>query len=331
MGPPQRFVGVDVADSGDRALRQQLGLDACRAEAHGPPQLVGVNASSNGSGPWAASVGNETWSPVVTTAMRPKRRTSRYSSVAPSSNVHVGANVRVGPTRGGDAEHAGHAEVNDELVVVVEIEQQVLAPTPMPANGGAHGEDGGGELRGLVGGRCDDAASLDAGPELAADGLDLGQLGHGATVASLLVNDRFDEVLDEAAILARPRRGTCRGLGVGLLAEWVDIDDLLVRLGGRDRPRRSRWRRRARRCVPEAGPVAVALSAAAGVTEPAVGRRGAGTAVALLAWEIVDPFSGNVSLVVEFEHADLVRHSMLVEIEDEVGGRHQLRPAGPGR
>jgi hypothetical protein len=53
-----------------------------------------------------------------------------------------------------------------------------------------------------------------------------------------------------------------------------------------------------------------------------------GTAVAQLAWAIVDPFSGNVSIVVEYEHADEARHSMLVEVEGAAAVDIHFGPPG---
>lgn len=112
----------------------------------------------------------------------------------------------------------------------------------------------------------------------------------------------------------------------GLVAEWVDTDDLLARLRASHRPEALAIARALEAFVPEAADAAAALSSA-GVAEPEWGEM-VGSAVALLAWEIVDPFSGNSSLVVEFEHRDAVRHSMLVEIEDECAVDINFGPPG---
>jgi len=83
-----------------------------------------------------------------------------------------------------DREDAGHAEVDDQLPVVVGGQEQVLATSK-------HGQDAGtdhlgcvGELRRRVGARRHDATAREAGVELAPDGLDLGQFGHRRTVAA---------------------------------------------------------------------------------------------------------------------------------------------------
>ena len=60
-------------------------LDRRRAAAN----RAASSASSKGSGPSAANVGSEAWSPRRTTASRPSRRTSRNTSSLPSSRNHT--------------------------------------------------------------------------------------------------------------------------------------------------------------------------------------------------------------------------------------------------
>ena len=128
------------------------------------------------------------------------------------------------------------------------------------------------------------------------------------------MNERFAEVLDEAALLRDLDAARAEVWVSGLLGEWADLDDLLDLLGASIRSEALAVARAATTMLPEAGAIATAL-AARGIDEPPW-LADVGTAVAHQAWEIVDPFSGNVSVVVEYEHADGVRHSMLVEIED---------------
>jgi hypothetical protein len=137
---------------------------------------------------------------------------------------------------------------------------------------------------------------------------------------------RFDEILDEAEMLLELDAARAEVWVSGLVAEWVDTDDLLAQLGGSDRPVALAIACALEAFVPEAEKVSAAL-AAVGLVEPDWAEA-VGTAVALLAWEIVDPFSGNISLVVEFEHSDEVRHSMLVEIEDECAVDINFGPPG---
>ena len=140
------------------------------------------------------------------------------------------------------------------------------------------------------------------------------------------MRERFDEVLDEAEMLFDLDAARAEVWVSGLVAEWVDTDDLLALLGASDRPEALAIACALEAIVPEAAHTAETL-VAAGMVRPEWAEV-IGSAVAMLAWEIVDPFSGNSSLVVEFEHADLVRHSMLVEIEDEAAVDINFGPPG---
>ena len=140
------------------------------------------------------------------------------------------------------------------------------------------------------------------------------------------MNERFAEVLDEAALLRDLDAARAEVWVSGLLGEWADLDDLLVLLGASVRPEALAGARAATTMRPEAGAIATAL-AARGIDEPPW-LADVGTAVAHQAWEIVDPFSGNVSVVVEYEHADAVRHSMLVEIEEGAAVDINFGPPG---
>ena len=140
------------------------------------------------------------------------------------------------------------------------------------------------------------------------------------------MNERFDEVLDEAAVLHELDAARAEVWVSGLLAEWGDLDDLLARLGTSPRPEALAVARAATAMLPDAVSVAEAL-AAGGLAEPPWSAE-IGSAVPLEAWEIVDPFSGNSSVVVEYEHADGVRHSMLVEIENGAAVDIHFGPPG---
>lgn len=240
--------------------------------------------------------------------------------------VPRGPHVLVGDPGLGDAQHAGHAEVHDQLVIVVEREQQVFAATLDLADARAARGNCGGELGRLVGAGVEDETAGQSRGELAPNGLDLGQLGHLVTVASALVSERFNEILDEATMLLDLDAARAEVWVSGLVAEWVDTDDLLAQLGASDRPEALAIARALQAFVPDAADAAAALSSA-GVAEPEWGAM-VGSAVALLAWEIVDPFSGNSSLVVEFEHGDAIRHSMLVELEDDCAVDINFGPPG---
>ena len=126
-GPPERLVRVDVADAGQRALREELGLHVRLAAAQGPPQpavverlvprlgalgrerrQAGVLAGGHhADAPEAADVAQLEHLAVVERPPRPHVRVER-----------------AGP----EAELAGHPEVDDQLPPVVQADEQVLAP-----------------------------------------------------------------------------------------------------------------------------------------------------------------------------------------------------------
>ncbi len=69
-----------------------------------------------------------------------------------------------------------------------------------------------------------------------------------------------------------------------------------------------------------ASAAAVADALRAGGLEPPEWAPVAGSAHAVGAWSLEDPHSGSESLVVGFEHADGVRHALMVEIDHADGG-----------
>lgn len=140
------------------------------------------------------------------------------------------------------------------------------------------------------------------------------------------MDDRFEEILDEAAVLAELDAARAEVWVSGLLAEWDDDADLLARLAASARPEAAAVACAAPAMLPGAAEVVAALvDAGAALPEWA---SVVGTATAQLAWAIVDPFSGNVSIVVEYEHADEARHSMLVEVEGAAAVDIHFGPPG---
>ena len=120
----------------------------------------------------------------ATTAMRPKRRVSSKRSMRRRrSATRPGWTVRLLPAASPRAstEGPGHAQVDDQLAAVVEAEQQVLAPPADRVDRGADGRGGLVELgrEGMSAAVDDGGARRPAVRQLAADRLDLGQLGHG--------------------------------------------------------------------------------------------------------------------------------------------------------
>ena len=132
---------------------------------HRPPSS---STASHGSGPWAASVGSEAYSPTGTTPMRPNRRTSRSSSTRPSSSAHH-ARTYGSSSPGRKPQHPGHPQVHHQLAVVVERQQQVLASTPDRVDARAGRERRRRELRRRVTPRLGDRAPRDAAAPAAAE------------------------------------------------------------------------------------------------------------------------------------------------------------------
>ena len=141
------------------------------------------------------------------------------------------------------------------------------------------------------------------------------------------MTERFDEILAEARVLAELDAARAEVWVSGLLAEWADVDELLAALLAHGS---------AEAVAIACALTAIALGGADAVVEEFVSQGlprpawadAVGTAQAQQAWEIVDPFSGNVSVVIEYEHVDLVRHSLLVEIEDALAVDLHFGPPG---
>ncbi len=141
------------------------------------------------------------------------------------------------------------------------------------------------------------------------------------------MTERFDEILDEAQLLRELDAARAEVWVSGLVAEWGDTDDLLARLRACRAPAAIDVACALAAIEPAASEVARSLvDAGAGTLPP--WAAGVGTAQAEQAWEIVDPFSGNVSVVVELVDAVEARHSMLVEIEDALAVDIHFGPPG---
>ena len=185
----QRLVGVDVPDAGDAALVEQERLDR-RARARGRAragaravELAGRAARAPGG---RRRTRRGAAAPTASSPV-PKRRGSQKRSVgAPSSKREAHALVgRRSPRAGRQEQRPGHAQVHEQEDVVL------AAPRRGTCRGGrgarprrpstASRERLGRERQAPA--RVEDLqrverAPLDARGELAADRLDLGQLGH---------------------------------------------------------------------------------------------------------------------------------------------------------
>lgn len=141
------------------------------------------------------------------------------------------------------------------------------------------------------------------------------------------MTERFDEIIDEAGVLRDLDAARAEVWASGVVAEWGDVPDLLARLRASARPEAVDLAGALVAIEPDAVEVVAALRAG-GAPAPAAWVEHVGTARGEQAWEIVDPFSGNISIVIELAHADEVRHSMLVEIEEELAVDIHFGPPG---
>lgn len=97
-----------------------------------------------------------------------------------------GPPVGVVDGRRGHVESAGHAQVDDEFAAAAllgqQVDEEVLPAPSYRLHAVSHGLRGLGELRRGMGVAVDDPGSDEERFELCPHGLDLGKLGHGATV-----------------------------------------------------------------------------------------------------------------------------------------------------
>src|SRR5262245_40930256 len=137
-GAEQRLVGVDVADAGDDALAEQHRLDGAL-----------------GAGQRRAPGGRGQLERLRPQAVAPEQRLQRLGPLVPAhaaeaarvaeaqlltAAVEVEDDVRVrgqALVRGGDGELPGHAEVDDDGALVVEVEEDPLAAPPQAGHGSA--------------------------------------------------------------------------------------------------------------------------------------------------------------------------------------------------
>ena len=88
-GPPQRLVGVDVADAGDGRWLSSWVFTRGAAAPQGPPEHLGrerLGRTARARARRASAASRD--GPRRTTATRPNRRTSRSSRTSPSSSAH---------------------------------------------------------------------------------------------------------------------------------------------------------------------------------------------------------------------------------------------------
>ena len=130
-------------------LAEELGLDPPAARLRAPPQPVRREVGVQGIGSLAGQRRNR---PVVPGRHHPDPPEASDVAVLESlgsAEMPEGPHVRVA-RRGADPEPTGHPQVHDDLPVVVEIDQQVLARPPHPFHRGAGGLPGGARSAGSL-------------------------------------------------------------------------------------------------------------------------------------------------------------------------------------
>ena len=211
-------------------MAQQLGLDSAVAVAQRSPERLG------------GELGGERF--------RPQRRQGAFVLVvdgnpdtAESADVAIAehsaiveppprTHVRIGEI-GDRKQLASHAEVHDQLSVVIEVEQQELASPPNGLERRADRLSGWRELLGGVAVSLNDRAAAEPGRKLPANRLDLGQLGHGRddtvrSMASAIGPDpeAFLDVLDAAAVLDElPDVARVEAWASSVLSVWAEAPD----------------------------------------------------------------------------------------------------------
>ena len=191
--PPQRLVGVDVPDAGDEALVEEPRLHRCAGAGEGRGEDVGVErllerlGSEGGQRRESAPVaGRDDVDATEATRVAQDQR-GPVVELEPDPDVGVGpAGPAGGIVRGEDPEDPRHAEVQHQLRGVRGRSgqgcEQELPPARHRADAAAAGPLDVAESARRVRVACDpdDGAALDERRQLAPDGLDLGQLGHGS-------------------------------------------------------------------------------------------------------------------------------------------------------
>ncbi|HEX7097046.1 MAG TPA: hypothetical protein VF183_14255 [Acidimicrobiales bacterium] len=122
-------------------------------------------------------------------------------------------------------------------------------------------------------------------------------------------------VLEEASVLLELDAARAEAWASGLLSEWPDHEALLDALRASSDPRALAVAVALCPMLPAACDVARSLEAA-GLTPPPYAPH-VGTARAVRAWSITDRYDSGASIVVEYEHADGVRHDVLVELDGD--------------
>lgn len=186
LSSPQGFVGVDISNPGHRALTQQLRLDSPGAFLHRRVQPRGREVTAKR---FRSDLGQRLDALIVAGPNNPEP--TETPNIAEDQRAVVielppGSHVWILLVRGGrfgqPMQRAGHAQVHNKFPVIVQADQEILAPPTHLDEARASHLQRRSELGRPVAPCFGDRPTNDLGPQAAANGFDLGQLGHGATL-----------------------------------------------------------------------------------------------------------------------------------------------------
>lgn len=174
-GKPERLVGIDVADTGDRALAQELGLDPAVAGLERGPEIDRSEVLVEGL--WSESVkcrqtrvvtGINHCNPTETSDIA---KDEAAAVIEQPGGALVGIDGVIGRI---EAQLACHSEVNYQLTIIVELDDQVLPASTDSFNFGTPCLGSSPKLDRTMGATIYDHATLELARELASKRLHLG-------------------------------------------------------------------------------------------------------------------------------------------------------------
>jgi len=197
---PEGFVGIDVPDTGNRSLAEKLGLDSSVARSQSLPEILGAETLLEGLRPKFVERGQADVVACVDDGY--STEPSDVAEDEPAVVVEQPSRTFVGVDRVGcvvESELAGHSEVDDQLAVVVEFDDQILAAPANTVDAGPARLRGRPELRRWVSSPLDDDTPHEFRLELASKRLDLREFWHRRTIpAARDAEGRRDESTNSA-------------------------------------------------------------------------------------------------------------------------------------
>ncbi len=180
-GDEQRLIGIDVAHTGHRSLRQELGLHGASAllevgmqRPSGECRIEGFWAHVSQCRDVVVSAGLDHTEPTEPTNVAEDQVVPIVHSPDRPNPGIVLATLGVGAFGGGDQERARHAQMCNEFFVAVKVEEQVLAASANRGDRCTDGIEGRSELRAWVRVAADERSLFQTRSELASDRLDFG-------------------------------------------------------------------------------------------------------------------------------------------------------------